>query len=88
MTIPGNAPPKGYPISFTGTRGVLSSAHLSKKLTAAKTLAKASVWFSAFVGESCAIDKNKYTYYRYQFDKEGKLEKTTEKSYCGDLGVK
>jgi hypothetical protein len=57
-------------------------------ITDAKTLAKANVWFNAVIGESCAIDKNKYTYYRYQFDKEGKLKKTTEKTYCGDPGVK
>jgi hypothetical protein len=27
-------------------------------------------------------------YYRYQFDKNGKLVKKSEKKYCGDPGAK
>ena len=60
----------------------------TEAVTDAKSLAKADAWFYIVTGEPCAINKNNYRYIRYQFDKEGKLKKTTEKSYCGDPGVK
>jgi hypothetical protein len=56
--------------------------------TDAKALAKANLWFYVSTGEACDIAKSNYTYYRYQFDKEHKLVKTTQKTYCGDPGLK
>lgn len=47
-------------------------------------LMKANVWFDGSVGDECAPGKKTETIHRYQFDKDQKVVKTTNKQFCGD----
>jgi hypothetical protein len=55
----------------------------------AADLAKAKLWFEQTSWDpegNCR--KSMWVYYRYQFDKNGKLVKESKKQYCGDPGAK
>ncbi|MCE9574339.1 MAG: hypothetical protein K8W52_14425 [Deltaproteobacteria bacterium] len=72
-----------YPLGF-----YIPGGSYSVGATDPKALKKANVWFVISEGDYCGVDKIEYVFKRYQFDKNQKIAKTSEKKYCGDPGAK
>jgi hypothetical protein len=68
--------------------GYLVQGGNGERTSDAKALAKAKVWFDVSSQETSSCPTKVFSYRRYQFDKAGKLVKTTDKDYCGDPGLK
>ncbi|MCE9574340.1 MAG: hypothetical protein K8W52_14430 [Deltaproteobacteria bacterium] len=72
-----------FPLGFYIPGGSYSEGDTDPKL-----LKKANVWFVISEGDYCGDDKIEYHFMRYQFGKDQKIAKTSEKTYCGDPGAK
>lgn len=72
-----------YPLGFYIPGGSYSQGDTDPAL-----LKKANVWFVISEGDYCDNLKTNWHFVRYQFGKDQKLAKTTEKDYCGDPGAK
>jgi hypothetical protein len=69
--------------------GLFVNGDAGERNAEAADLAKAKLWFEQTSWDpegNCR--KSMWVYYRYQFDKNGKLVKESKKQYCGDPGAK
>jgi hypothetical protein len=69
--------------------GFFVNGYAGERNAEAADLAKAKLWFEQTSWDPEGNCRNSiWVYYRYQFDKNGKLVKESKKQYCGDPGAK